>query len=282
MFAADFGDGPLPEREGFGVRVVDPENANPLADPETENVAQLPPQPLPVRRFEIEGNDVLVFFRRIFGILDCAVGAPAKPARLVAHVGVVGGGLEGDIHGDLDAVFAGGGDEVREILQRPQLGMHLLVAAVGSADRPGAPRIIRAGLGVVVLPLAMGQADGVDRRKVDDVEAHAGNFRQELLAVGEGAVRAPCRAGGAGKEFVPGAEQRLFPLDADRQLPLEVGDQDRIVMDRHQLRQLLLAGQSEGRRFIRRFPQARSRISAAAAHRRRGRAPPLPQSFARR
>ena len=49
--------------------------------------------------------------------------------------------------------------------------------ALGRADRPRGPGVVRAGLEAVVRALAVDVADRVDRREVDDVEAHRGDRR---------------------------------------------------------------------------------------------------------
>ncbi len=143
-----------------------------------------------------------------------------------------------------------------EILQGAEPGVDLLVAALGGADRPGASRVARRRFGAVVLSLAVGQADRVNRGEVDDVETHAGNLRQQLFALAEGAVAVPFRAAGAGEKFVPGAEQGFLPVDRDRQLFPVMGHHGRIVVDGHQFRQLLLAGDRQGGGIVRRPAQA--------------------------
>ena len=103
------------------MRVVDTEDAHALRDPELEHALQLGPESFPVRGLEIERVDVLVFLRRVLRILDRAVGALQKPFRMLAHVGMVGSALEGDVEGDLDAALAGLRDQAPEILERAEL-----------------------------------------------------------------------------------------------------------------------------------------------------------------
>ncbi len=88
---------------------------------------------------------------------------------------------------------------------------------------PGSP-----GCGVegVVAALAERGPDGVDRRQVDDVEAHLGD-RVQPVRGGPEACRTPARGGpsgrsgplGAGEELVPGAVQGPLPVHDQRHPP---------------------------------------------------------------
>ena len=82
MVALDLGNRPLPEGKGLGVRIVDAEDGDARADPVDEDALQLFPQAAPVFALEIEGINVLIFLRRILGILNRAVGPLLEP-RLV-------------------------------------------------------------------------------------------------------------------------------------------------------------------------------------------------------
>ena len=55
--------------------VVDPEDGDPPPDPEEEHAPELLPEGLPLRSLEIEGDDILVLLRRVFGVLHGTVGA---------------------------------------------------------------------------------------------------------------------------------------------------------------------------------------------------------------
>ena len=75
---------------------------------------------------------------------------------------MVGGALEGDIQRDVDVILTRLGEEAPKVLQRAELWMNRLVSPLRRANRPRAPWIIGAGIGGVVSPLAMGDADGMD------------------------------------------------------------------------------------------------------------------------
>jgi hypothetical protein len=86
------------------VRIVDAENPDTLLDPEVQDAFQFQPQCTPIGRFEIEGDNVLVFLGRILRMLNRAVGASSKPLRMRADVRVIGCTLERDVERDLDTV----------------------------------------------------------------------------------------------------------------------------------------------------------------------------------
>ena len=75
----------------------------------------------------------------------------------------------------------GGFGEGLEVLDRAEVGVHGLVAAGLVADRPGGAGVLRSGGEGVVGALAVGQADRVDRRQVEDVEAELGEPRELVL-----------------------------------------------------------------------------------------------------
>ena len=135
-------DHPFPERERLGVRVVDAEDAHALADPELEDAGELLPERRPLRRLEVERIDVLVFLGRVLRVLHRAVGAPAEPLRMLAHVRMVGRALERDVERELEPELAGAGDEPPEILERAELRVQRLVAAFGGADGPRAADVL--------------------------------------------------------------------------------------------------------------------------------------------
>ncbi len=122
MGALDFADHPFPERERLGVRIVDTEDAHTLPDPEFDDALEFVPQLLPGFAFEIERIDVLVFFRRVLGVLHAAVGTPAKPLGMLLHIRMIRRALEGDVEGDLQVELAGCAHEPAEILERAELG----------------------------------------------------------------------------------------------------------------------------------------------------------------
>ncbi len=189
----ELAEGPFPERECLGVRVVDPEDLDAVADPELEDRAQLVPQALPVLGLEVERVDVLVFLRRVLGVLDRAVWALAEPGRVLADERVVGRDLECDVERNPDATGPGRFDQGVEVLDRPEVRMDGSVSAVRSADRPRDAGVVGTGARHVVRALAEGRPDRVDRRQVEDVEAEALHVREAVDDVVERAVAARLR-----------------------------------------------------------------------------------------
>ncbi len=186
-----------------------------------DHVLERLPEPRPVLGVEVDVVDVLVALGRVLGVLERAVGSPVEPLRMLRQPGVVGRGLDREVERDLEPGLPRRGDERVEVLQRPELGMDRVVAALLAADRPRAAGIaLRRGQRVVPA-LAVRLADRVDRRQVDDVEAELGQLRQHLLHALEAAPAAR-------EELVPGAEPRADALDVDlerlgeRRLPVPV------------------------------------------------------------
>ena len=93
------------------------------------------------------------------------------------------------------------------------------VAAFGGAYCPGAAYVVGLGGDGVVFAFAVGGADGVDGRHVEDVEAHGGDLGDAGGYVAEGAVSGwAVGTGGAGEEFVPAGEAGALAVDPEREL----------------------------------------------------------------
>ena len=103
MLPPDVVDHPIPERERFRVRVVDPEEQDSLVDPEADRISERDPERgLRALCVEVEIDDVLVFFRRVLCVTDRPVGSPGEPFGMLLKPGVIGRGLDGEIEGDLE------------------------------------------------------------------------------------------------------------------------------------------------------------------------------------
>jgi hypothetical protein len=118
---------------------------------------------------------------------------------------VVGGGLDGEVERDVDAVLRRRGAQRPHVVVRAELGMHAVVAARRVADRPRRPGIALAGHERVVAALAVGQPDRVDGWQVEDVEAQLAQPRQLLLHAAQAAE-------GTREQLVPRAEARPLAL----------------------------------------------------------------------
>src|SRR3979411_2268080 len=97
--------------------------------------------------------------------------------------------LYGKVECDLQAVFTRSGNQTAKILRRAQRRMNRIVPTLGAADGIGTAGIIGAGLEGVVATLAVGRADRMDRREIEDVEAHVADARHGLDDVVERAER---------------------------------------------------------------------------------------------
>ncbi len=128
---------------------------------------------------------------------------------MVLDVGVVGGALERDVERNLQAQVMGRLHEPVECLDAAQLGVDAFVPALRSvlqkaADGPRTARVAGGGFRGIVLAFAVGFADGMDRGKVDDIEAHLLDARQPLRGLVERGVPLVV-PGGAREELVPRA-----------------------------------------------------------------------------
>ena len=85
------------------------------------------------------------------------------------------------------------------------------------ADRVGAAGVVRPGRQRVVAALAVGAADRVDRREVEDVEAEVADVGQAGDHVVEGAVHVRVARLRPGEELVPGAERGRLAVGEDPQ-----------------------------------------------------------------
>ena len=202
------GDQPLPEGQGLGVGVVDPEDPDPPFDPGEHHVAQRGPQAGPVVAVEVEVVDVLVALGRVLGVLEGAVGAMGEPLGVLGEPGVVGGALHGQIEGHVDAQGPGVGHQGLELGHGAQVWVHGVVAARRVADGPRRPGVIGAGRERVVAALALGEADGAHRRQVEHVEAQFGQGRKATADTGEPAPR-------PGEQLVPGPEPGEGAVDVE-------------------------------------------------------------------
>ena len=120
---------------------------------------------------EVDVDDVLVLLRRVLGELDRSVRTPVEPFRMLADPGMVGRALDREIERDLEAVRVRRVDEPAEVVERAELGMDRVVPAFVRTDGVDAADVAGRGLQRVVLALAVGAPDRMDRREVEDVEA---------------------------------------------------------------------------------------------------------------
>ena len=206
-------DQPFPECERLGVRIVDAEDTHALIDPKQHDVAQRVPEPGPVGAIEIRIDDILIFLRRVLGVTDRAVGPVAEPIGMLDQPGVVRRQLNGEIECDCHAESAACLDQPAKVVERAELGMNGVMAAFLRADGIRAARVTGAGDERIVGALAMRAPDGVNRRKIDDVESQGGKLGQARDAVVEGSVPARDAGLAAWEHLVPGTGARQRRID---------------------------------------------------------------------
>src|SRR5690348_16810726 len=134
MATANLADHPLPERQRFGVRIVDTENPDSLLYPEQDHVAQGEPQ----RRkcaIKIRIDDVFVFLGRVLRVFQRSIRAPVEPIRMLAYPGMIQGALDGEIERDLEVVLVRPTHQPPEIFQGAQVRMSRVMPASLRADR---------------------------------------------------------------------------------------------------------------------------------------------------
>ena len=93
-----------------------------------------------------------------------------------------------DIKREFQATLGRRPNQVAEILRRAQFRVNGLVPSLRRSDSPGAAGVTRASYGRVVPSLAKTPANRVNRRQVEDIEAHGSYVRQPFLKVLEGAM----------------------------------------------------------------------------------------------
>src|SRR5690606_34575727 len=143
VLALYFADHPLPEREGFRVRIVDAEDSDAMADPEQHDIAQRMPKPRDRLAVEVDIDDVLILLRRVLVEFDGAVRTPVEPFRMLLDPRMIGRALDRKIERDLDVHFARCFHQTAEILEAAKLGMDGIVAAIFRTYRLGADMYIR-------------------------------------------------------------------------------------------------------------------------------------------
>src|SRR5947207_15597964 len=104
------------------MRVIDAENPDSLLDPKLDNALQFFPKRSPMWRFEFEGIYVLIFFRRIFRVLNRSIRPPSKPFRMLPDVRVIRRALIGEIKRNIDPPAFRSRYKSPKTFQTPNLG----------------------------------------------------------------------------------------------------------------------------------------------------------------
>ena len=183
MPAPDVGDDPLPEGERLRVRVVDAEDPHAVADPVLEDVAARRPQRHAVgvlrrarsRSGRCPGTS-WAGSRRSGSSRRAGAGTTRGARAPRGGRASTAGRSRGRPPCPSDSASSRKATKSSSV---PSSGCDGVVAALGGADRPRAARGRRRRRRERVVPaLAVRAADRVDRRQVDDVEAHLGDGRR--------------------------------------------------------------------------------------------------------
>ena len=166
---------------------------------------------------EVERVDVLILLRRVLRVLDRSVGPMLEPLGVLADPRMIGRRLERDVERDLETEPVRDGDEAIEVVERAEPGLDGRVSAVFGADGPRAARIARRRRQRVVPALAVRAADRMDRRQVEDVEAHRRDVGQPRFGVAQRAAARRVGRARAREHLVPRAEPRANRIDRDAQ-----------------------------------------------------------------
>ncbi len=103
---AHAGDQVFPEWHRLGVRIIHAKDAHAVLGPEQNDADHFIPKLLPVRAAEIQRINVLVFLRRILGVLDRAVGPFVEPLGMLGDVRMIGRTIDREIERDLHSAIA--------------------------------------------------------------------------------------------------------------------------------------------------------------------------------
>src|SRR5215467_3093256 len=181
---------PFPKGKRLRMWIIHAEDPYLLLDPVHDDTLQFMPQFSPLARLKLQRENILIFFRRVLGILHRPVRPDTEPFAVLFHVGVIRRALKSNIDGDLDPIGSCLLHESPKVLQGSQLMLDRFMSSLQSADRPRAARISGAAGGSIVLSLPVGLSDGMNRRKIQDIEAHRGNVGEARLTVFERTVLA--------------------------------------------------------------------------------------------
>ena len=234
--------------------IVHAEDFHAMAAPKENHIAELVPKGAPVGIVEIQRIDILVFFRRVLGILDRAVGTLEKPLGMLVDIRVVGRAIDREVERDLQATLLDLADEPVEILERAEFRRDILVpSAVDSlptvADRIGHTGLSGlAGRGIVA-PLAVRFADRMDRRKINHIEPHRLGVIDAAEAIAEGRARVGLALGGTRKKFIPRRKGRPLTVHPHRMKRLGRCGNRAVGVDHHQRAKIRIVREGVG--FVR-------------------------------
>src|SRR5882672_2779433 len=87
------------------------------------------------------------------------------------------------------------------------------MSALFGSNGPGTADVVRPRGDFIVLAFSKCVPDGMNWRKVQDVETHRGDVGEPSLAIPERTLAAGLGRAGSGKHLVPGRKAGLLPVD---------------------------------------------------------------------
>src|SRR5579862_1045644 len=79
---------------------------------------------------------------------------------------------------------------------------------------PRAPDVVRPRQNFIVLAFPGGVSNGMDRRKIQDVETHRGDVRKTRFAVTQCSISTLLRCARSGEHLIPSGKTGLLPVDS--------------------------------------------------------------------
>src|SRR6266704_1950437 len=92
------------------------------------------------------------------------------------------------------------------------------MSALFGSNGPGTADVVRLRGDFIVLAFAKCVPDGMNRRKVQDVETHRGDVRKPSLAIPQRSLAAGLGSAGSGKHLVPSRKAGLLAVDNQAKL----------------------------------------------------------------
>src|SRR5271170_3523237 len=111
-----------------------------------------------------------------------------KPQRMFFHPGVIGRALKGNIHRDFKPETLCPRHQMLKICKRAKFRMYRSMSSRFIPDGPGTANIARLRSYRIVFAFAKTLADGMNRRQIENVEAHVSDIFKPPFGILEGAV----------------------------------------------------------------------------------------------
>src|ERR1700733_9707865 len=136
-----------------------------------------------------------------------------EPLWMFVNPWVIGRTLKSNVQGDLHATVVSTRHQILEVAQGTKLSVDGFVPALPRSDGPRAARIVWRRGYTVVRALPKCDANGMDWRQIEHIEAHLGDAGQQELHIGEGAMASWIWRCGSRKKLVPTRVAGTFAID---------------------------------------------------------------------